>query len=84
MGYASSVLGAVGDALITDYAAGPLESNLFGRFAKEQGGGFPGFLNDPRYPIRLGYGWNNEEGDMVFRLAIDPEFHFDFWTVPWP
>ncbi len=84
MGYAGSVFGAAGGAIGADYAAGPLESNLFGRYATAQGGGFPGFLNDPGYPMRLGYGWNGDIGEMVFRLSIDPNFHFDFWTVPFP
>ena len=82
--YAASLGSAAIDAVIADYAAGPLESTLFGRFNPEQGGGFPGFLNDPSYPIRLGYGWNGKIGQMVFRLSIDALGHVDFWTVPFP
>lgn len=80
--YAVSFGGAAVDAVIADYAAGPLESRLFGRFAKEQGGGFPGFLNDPSYPIRLGYGWH--AGEMIFRLSVDGLGHVNFWAVPFP
>jgi hypothetical protein len=47
---------AIGDAsvgigsVVADLAQGPLQSTLFGRFASAQGGGFPGFLNDPVTP----------------------------------
>jgi RHS repeat-associated protein len=80
--YVASFGSAAIDEVITDYAAGPVESRLFGRFAKEQGGGFPGFLNDPSYPIRLGFGWH--AGEMLFRLTVDGLGHINFWSVPFP
>ncbi len=80
--YVASFGSAAIDEVIADYSAGPLESNLFGRFNPAQGGGFPGFLNDPSYPIRLGFGWDGVQ--MVFRLSVDWLGHVDFWSVPFP
>jgi RHS repeat-associated protein len=84
--YLASALAAAPEVIASEIEAGPLESNLFGRFANEQGGGFPGFLNDPSYSLRLSYGWNNKTSQMVFRLAGDHfgGFHVDLWTVLWP
>lgn len=82
--YVASFGSAAIDAVITDYASGPLESNLFGRFNPAQGGGFPGFLNDPAYLVRLGYGWNGEIGQMVFRLSVEGVGHIFEWVVPFP
>jgi RHS repeat-associated protein len=82
--YLASGGSALIDGVIADYSAGPLESNLFGRYNAAQGGGVPGILNYPSYPVRLGYGWNGEIGQMVFRLSIEEVGHIDFWTVPFP
>jgi len=85
--YGTALVAGAIPAILADYALGTTGSVLFGRFHPMLGGGFAGFLNSNPW-LRVGYGWNANTQEQVFRVSgsiaewLSSSGHFDLWRVP--